>query len=59
MGRTQKVYVVTRGITRSIYSNLSKLSAKEKLDYWKMYRSLRKKGIYAEENVFIEKKPII
>jgi hypothetical protein len=35
------------------------ISDKEKLDYWKLYRALKKKGIYAEENVFIEQKPIL
>lgn len=55
----RKVYVVTRGISRSVYSNIKSISTTEKLNYWKVYRAIKKNGIYAEENVFIEQKPIL
>jgi hypothetical protein len=55
----RRVYIVTKGITRVVYSNIKSISEKEKLNYWKIYRQLSKTGIYAEENVFIERKPIL
>lgn len=57
--KERHVYIVTRGTSRNVYSNIKAVSVHEKLNYWRVYRSLRSRGVYSEENVFIENKIIL
>jgi len=53
-----RVYIVTRGLKREVYSNIKVMADKELLEYWKLYRALKRGNTYSEENLFIEAKPI-
>lgn len=54
-----KAYILTRGIKQEVYSNLSVLCRDEKLDYGKVYRSIKTRKVYAEVGILITEKEII
>lgn len=55
----RKVYVVKRGLKTCIYSNVSVMAREEKLDYWKLYGKLKRNGVFAAPDIFIEKKEVL